>query len=76
MADLWKLRTIDQYKTEIADKLQNLDVAVLALNAGFALIGPFNDLTNEEVEKLTQLNANHVLYTAKVMLDQLAKRKA
>lgn len=74
VADLWKMRTIEEYKTMIADKIANLDVGVLALNAGFAQVGPFVDISNEEVERLCQVNANHVLYTAKVVLPQLVQR--
>lgn len=49
-ADFWKLKTIADYRSTIADKLENLDVAVLALNAGYVRPGPFAELTDFEVE--------------------------
>jgi len=74
IADFGSMYTIDDYQTKIADQLAHIDVAVLALNAGFAHIGPFIDITNKEVEMQCQVNTNHVLYTAKVMAGQLSKR--
>lgn len=50
VADFCKLRTLDEYKTEIADKLQDLDVAILVINAGFAQGGPFLEIDDHEIE--------------------------
>lgn len=50
-------------------------MAVLVLNAGYALAGPFLELTDKEVETHMQVNANHVIYLAKAMMDQLVSRK-
>lgn len=44
------------------------------MNAGFAHVGPFIDITDDEVEKQMQVNCNHVIYTAKAMLGKLVER--
>jgi len=49
-ADFCQMRTIEEYRAAIADKLQDLDVGALVINAGFALGGPFLELTDKEVE--------------------------
>lgn len=51
VADFCKLRTIEEYREAIGEKLQDLDVGMLVINAGYALGGPFTDLTDDEVEK-------------------------
>ena len=50
IADFGSMYTINDYQTKIGDQLADIDVAVLALNAGFAHTGPFIDITNSEVE--------------------------
>ena len=54
IADFGSMYTINDYQTKIGDQLAHIDVAVLALNAGFAHMlipdGPFIDITNNEVE--------------------------
>lgn len=74
MADFAELRSIKDYREVIADKLNDLDVAILVLNAGYIIGGPFSELTDTEVEKHIQVNANHVVYLAKSMLCQLSSR--
>ena len=68
VADFWKLRTMEDYRKVVGEKLQDLDVGVLVLNAGFAHVGPFAEISDEELEKQVQVNANHVIYTAKAMV--------
>lgn len=68
VADLWKLRTIQEYRTVIGDRLASLDVAVLVLCAGTVKMARFAEATDDDIEMQVQLNANHVVYTAKVML--------
>lgn len=41
VADFNEIFTIEQYRTAIGDKLKDLDVGVLVLNAGYADTGPF-----------------------------------
>lgn len=44
------------------------------LNAGKGLQGPFIDMHDSEIEQIMQINANHVIYTAKIMIPQLVNR--
>jgi hypothetical protein len=39
------LKTFDEYKILIEKSLSEIDVALVILNAGTALMGPFIDLT-------------------------------
>ena len=68
-ADFWQLKSIEDYRKVVAEKVEHLDVAVLALNAGFVQIGPMIDIRDDEIEKMVQVNANHVIYLAKALLD-------
>lgn len=68
VADFVKLKTIEEYKSVIGTKLQKLDIGVLALNAGYAEMGPFHMIDDIEVEKICQVNAVHVWYLLKVMI--------
>lgn len=49
IADLGKLGTMKEYEG-LADKLKDIDIAMLVLNAGGVIFGKFADLTNTEVE--------------------------
>ena len=48
---------ISDYKEKIALQLNDLDVAILCLNAGFAQIGAFCDITDMDVHKQVSVNA-------------------
>jgi len=44
--------TMDDYEKLIGDKIQDIDVGIVVLNAGKALTGPLVDMTDSEVEQL------------------------
>jgi len=75
VADLFKLYSIEDYQRVIGDKLKDIDVAMLFLNAGWLLMGPFMDLTNDEIEQTINVHILHPVYLSKVMLNQLLSRK-
>ena len=52
VADFHKMRTMEEYKANITDKLKALDVGIVVLNAGTNQTGPFSDLYNSEIEKV------------------------
>jgi len=66
--------TIDEYHKTIGDKIANLDVAILVLNAGIGLNGAFYEFNDSHIQALMQINANQVCYLSKVVLPQLVKR--
>lgn len=74
VADFVALKTIEEYKEKIAQKIAHLDIGVVALNAGYADMGPFHKIDDIEVEKQCQVNAVHPLYLLKVMISQLVQR--
>jgi len=44
--------TIEDYQKLIAEKIQDIDVGILVLNAGKAVNGPLVDLKDTDVEQL------------------------
>ena len=52
-----------------------MDVALLILNAGYCVLGPYKDLNTTEVENLIQVNAVQVAYFTKAMSKQLLGRR-
>ena len=76
VCDFGKVFTIEDYKTMIADQLADLDVAVLALNAGFNRNFMFLTIDDSAVQDTVMLNALQPAYTAKVMGPQLERRLA
>ena len=43
VADFSKIRTIDEYVSTIGVKVKDLDIGVLAVNAGYFAVGPIAD---------------------------------
>lgn len=74
VADLAALTTYKDYAL-IAEKIKDIDIAFLILNAGWTVMGPFKDLTPEEVEQTVTINAIHPTYLCKALLPQLLARK-
>ena len=50
------------------------DIGVVVLNAGVGQSGPFASISNRQVEQVVNVNALHVVYSAKVILPLLLKR--
>ena len=75
VADFFEMLTIKQYQETIADKLKDIDVALLILNAGVGQVGPFSEAPAERLQHVMSINALHPMYTAKVMINQLLERK-
>jgi len=63
------LCTIKDYKENIADKVKDIDIAMLYLNAGYGHGGAFNEQTDQEIQNSIAYNALHPIYTAKVLID-------
>ena len=67
VADFDKMYTIQDYHDALVGPLKDIDIGMLILNAGWAQMGPFEMLTEEEVQRHMTLNILHVIYTAKVL---------
>ena len=74
VADFSKMQSIKEYRTLIADKVKNLDIAMIFLNAGVAQMGCFSDLDDSMVEDLMTVNAVHPMYLAKALISQQLAR--
>jgi short-subunit dehydrogenase len=74
VADFVKLKGIDEYQSAIGDKLKDVDIGVLIVNAGYGRMGPFDEMLPSEIETSFQTNAAHVVYTIKVLVGQMVKR--
>jgi len=68
VCDFAKLSTVEEYQVTVANKLKEVDIGVLILNAGTNVMGPFKDIRNDEVERIVNVNAIHVIYMAKTLL--------
>ena len=66
--------TIDKYKELIADKVRDIDVAMVYLNAGYAQPGAFEQVTLNDIQKMVNVNTLQPIYCAKVMTPKLLKR--
>ena len=67
VADFAALTKYADYAT-IASQIADIDIAMLILNAGWTVMGPFKDLTSEEVEQTVTINALHPVYLSKALL--------
>ncbi len=74
VVDFGQLVTIADYKEKIADKLKDIDIAMLFLNAGYLPVGPFADMSYMDIQRTVGCNALHPIYLAKVLVDQLLAR--
>ena len=74
VADFSELNSIKDYKEKITSNLEKYDIGLLALNAGVGTMGPFDQLYEEEVERIVNVNALHVIYMSKLMVHQFLKR--
>merc|ERR1740117_2847372 len=74
IADFGELKSIEDYQSKIAYDLEFYDIGLLALNAGVGTMGPFNELTDKEVEQLVNVNALHVIYMTKIMVPVFVER--
>lgn len=61
--------------TALADQLNDIDVAMLFLNAGQGFIGEFKNMDDAYLEELMQSTCLHPIYLIKAMMDKLLARK-
>ena len=74
VADFHKLQTLEEYHEQIGKKLQDKDVGILVANAGFANVGPFLEQSDDEIERMLQINSKHVVYLMKIFANKLIDR--
>jgi len=74
VADFSKLFTIEEYKKNITEKVSHLDIGIIALNAGWTTMGTFCMLHDWEVQQMTQINVNHVIYGMKALMPLVVER--
>lgn len=74
IADFSKMKSIAAYKETIAKQLADIDIAILFVNAGFAMVGCFHENHDDEIERMIDSNVSHVAYTTKVLVKQMIGR--
>ena len=74
VADFATMNNIQDYQSQIADKLKNVDVAMLYLNGASCQLGAFEDHTLAETERVFKVNAMHPVYLCKVLLGPMLAR--
>ena len=75
MANLGKMTKYNEYE-RIAQELDGIDIAMLFLNAGWGLMGPFKEITGPETEEIVTVNALHPIYLTKALLNSILQRNA
>ena len=58
----------------IAEEIKDIDVGMLVLNAGWAIMGQFKIMEPSEIENIINTEALHPMYTLKTVLAQLLSR--
>ncbi len=74
VADFAVISTIKEYKEQVADKVVDIDVAMLFLNAGIIFEKYFVSHTPEQIQAEVGVNALQPIYMTKVLLDQILAR--
>ena len=74
VVDFSRMFGIAEYETEVAAKLQHLDVAILVVNAGVAYRGEFSKVESTGVQDTAVVNGLQYAFMAKVMAKQLNQR--
>ena len=72
-ADVSKREEVKALVQFTLDKFKNIDV--LVNNAGIAQVKPFMDITDEDWEKMMQVNLNSVFYCTQEVLDNMIHNK-
>jgi len=72
-ADLGKV-TSEKDVEHIVQKLKQIDVALLILNAGCVTLGDLNEEYSSEITAMINLDVNHCVYLAHGMIPQLMSR--
>ena len=58
----------------MADKLKNIDIGILVLNAGVGGMGPFVEMDGSKIQEIVNVNALQVVYMAKAVLPMMLRR--
>lgn len=74
-ADFSELLSVSDYKEHIVSKLADLDVGILIVNAGDSTLGPYHMLSDDELEKIINVNVLQSTYLIKAMLPKLLMRR-
>lgn len=74
VADFSNMRTMEEYRKVIVDKVKDLDVGVVVLNAGHAYNGTYELLSVEEIESQICCLELQYIYLAKAFAEILQKR--
>ena len=75
VADFAEMHTIAEYKEKIADKLSDIDVALVVVNAGVIIPGDLKDISEKDTEDAIRCLNLQYFYLSKVLLTHLTKRK-
>jgi short-subunit dehydrogenase len=59
----------------VAEKIKDLDISLLFLNAGVSTPGAFVDLQDNEIEGQIRVNVLQPIYLTKALLPQMLARK-
>lgn len=72
--DFAALDSMEDYQTLIFDRVKDLDIGVVVLNAGHAYDGPIEKISNAEMESMINCLEIQYIYLAKFFTDYLVDR--
>lgn len=68
VADFAKMMTVQDYVDKVADKVKDLDIGVLIVNAGLMCFNYVADQSEQEVQDQFNINGAQVVYVIKALL--------
>jgi short-subunit dehydrogenase len=74
LADFDCLTKLEDYNQIYFPQLENKDIGIVVLNAGWGSPALFSNLTGQDVERTVNINVLHVVYSIKALLPLLEKR--
>jgi uncharacterized protein len=74
VVDFSKLTTLAEYRTLVENSLADIDISVLALNAGSATSGSLELVTDTGLEDVIRVNALHPVYLGKVLIEKMVQQ--
>jgi short-subunit dehydrogenase len=74
LVDFSKLTALAEYRSIVESSLQDIDISILALNAGHATAGSYEQISDLGLENVIRVNALHPVYLGKVLVEKMVKR--
>lgn len=71
VADFAQMTTIAEYRTLVEGSLKDIEISIVGLNAGLAIQGSTEEISDENLESVIRVNALHPIYLGKVLVEKM-----